>query len=123
MAIIHVAMFDAVNSFAGGYESYSHIPRAKQGASMSAAIMQAAHDAMAAMYPSQSPTFDTELTNELSQIPDGRAKNDGVAIGARAAAAIVELRQKDGSQTPEPHSALISLRVTLPANGARTRSA
>ncbi len=102
MAVIHVAMFDAVNSFAGGYESYSHIPRAKQGASMSAAIIQAAHDAMAAMYPSQTPTFDTELTNELSQIPNGRAKNDGVAAGARAAAAIVEVRQKDGSQTPEP---------------------
>jgi hypothetical protein len=102
MAMIHIAMFDAVNSFAGSYESYSHIPRAKRGASMSAAIMQAAHDAMAAMYPSQTSTFDTELTNELSQIPDGPAKNDGVAIGARAAAAIADRGQKDGSQIPEP---------------------
>ena len=103
MAIIHIAMFDAVNSFAGGYESYSHIAKAKRGASMSAAIMQAAHDTMAAMYPSQTPTFDNELTNELSQIPEGRAKNDGVATGARAATAIVESSKKDGSQIPEPH--------------------
>jgi hypothetical protein len=102
MAIIHIAMFDAINSIAGGYDSYTHLPPAKRGASMSAAIMQAAHDAMAAMYPSQKPTFDSELTTELSQIPAGRAKNDGVAAGARAAAAIVEPRQKDGSQIPEP---------------------
>lgn len=103
MAIIHIAMFDAANSFAGGYESYTHLPRAKRGASMSAAIMQAAHDTMMAMYPSQQPTFDSELTNELSQIPDGHAKNDGVAIGARAAMAILDQRQKDASQIPEPH--------------------
>jgi len=102
MAIIHIAMFDAANSFAGGYDGYSHMPPAKRGASMSAALMQAAHDTMAAMYPSQKPTFDTELTNELSQIPTGSAKTDGIKTGARAAAAILEKRLKDDSQIPEP---------------------
>lgn len=103
MAIIHIAMFDAANSIAGGYESYTHIPPAKRGASMEAAIMQAAHDAMAAVYPSQKPTFDTELANELSNIPNSKAKNEGVATGARAAAAILAMRRNDGSQIPEPH--------------------
>jgi hypothetical protein len=102
MAIIHIAMFDAANSIAGDYESYTHIPPAKHGASRSAAIMQAAHDAMAAVYPSQKPTFDTELANELSQIPNGKAKTDGVATGVRAAAAILALRRNDGSQAAEP---------------------
>ena len=103
MAIIHIAMFDAVNAFAGGYESFSHIAPAKNGASMSAAIIQAAHDSMAAMYPSQKWIFDAEMTNELSQIPAGKAKNEGIATGARAAAAILKHCQKDGSSIPEPH--------------------
>ena len=102
MAIIHIAIFDAVNSIAGGYESYTHIPPAKRGASMSAAIMQAAHDTLVAMFPSQTPAFDTELTNELSQIPAGKDKANGIATGARAASAILAMRQNDGSEKPEP---------------------
>ena len=102
MAIIHVSMFDAINSIQGGYESYTHIPPAKKTASMSAAIMQAAHDTLCAMYPSQTPTFDTELTNELSQIPASVSKTNGIATGAAAASAILALRQNDGSQVPEP---------------------
>ena len=102
MAIIHVAMFDAINSIQGGYESYTHIPQAKKNASMSAAIMQAAHDTLCAMYPSQTPTFDTELTSELNQIPASLSKTNGVAAGAGAASAILALRQNDGSQIPEP---------------------
>jgi hypothetical protein len=102
MAIIHIAMFEAVNSVLGGYESYTDIPPAKRGASVSAAIMQAAHDSMAAMYPSQKPTFDTALASELNQIPTSHAKTDGIAAGARAAAAILAMRKNDGSQKAEP---------------------
>ena len=102
MAIIHIAMFDAVAAIAGGCESYTHIHPASRGASINAAIMQAAHDTLIALYPSQQATFDGELAGELNQITAGRAKSEGVEAGRRAAAAILALRANDGSQQPEP---------------------
>ncbi len=102
MAIIHIAIFDAVSSIDGRYESYSHIAPAKKGALMTAAIMQAAHDTMVALYPSQRATFDDEYKSELQQIPPSSARSNGLATGARAAAAILNLRKNDGSDKPEP---------------------
>ena len=47
MAIVHIAIFDAVNAIAGGYRSYGGLPLAPRGTSMRAAIAQAAHDTLA----------------------------------------------------------------------------
>ena len=103
MAIIHIAMFDAVVSIKGGYESYTGVRPTDRNASVSAAIAQAAHDTLVAMFPSQHATFDTELAAELGQITPSRAKIDGIDAGRRAAAAILALRAADGSATAEPH--------------------
>ena len=79
--------------------------------------------AMAAMYPSQTPTFDNELANELSQIPDGRAKSDGVATGAQRPLQLSSQGKRTARKSPNHTLGLISLPATIPANGARTRSA
>jgi PAP2 superfamily protein len=102
MAIVHIAIFEAVNAIAGGYQSYVGLPRAPQGASMQAAISQASHDTLSALYPSQAPTFDDQLATDLATIRDGQAKTDGVTLGQRAAAAILAMRANDGSDRPEP---------------------
>jgi hypothetical protein len=102
MAIVHIAVFEAVNAIAGGYQSYTNLPRAHAGTSMKAAISQAAHDTLVAMYPSQTASFDGELASDLAKIPDGPAKNDGVDLGHRAATSILDMRANDGSQRPEP---------------------
>src|SRR5205823_4411974 len=87
---------------AGGYRSYTDLPPAPAGTSMDAAIAQAAHDALVAVYPSQARTFDALLTDELRRITDGRGKADGVNLGRRAAAAILALRANDGSERVDP---------------------
>ena len=46
MAIIHIAIFDAVNAIVGGYRSYTGLAPARDGTSMRAAIAQAAHDTL-----------------------------------------------------------------------------
>jgi PAP2 superfamily len=102
MAIVHIAMFDAMNAIAGGFQSYTGLPRASAGASMSAAIAQAAHDTLVALYPSQAAGFHFRLAIDLAAIPGGQAKADGIDVGRRAAAAILALRANDGSQHPEP---------------------
>lgn len=103
VAIVQIAVFDAVNAIAGGYQSYTGIPAAPAGASMLAAIAQAAHDTLVALFSGQVATFDQNLANDLATIPDGSAKTDGIAVGQSAAAAILALRANDGSDRPEPH--------------------
>jgi hypothetical protein len=72
---------------------------------MTAAIAQAAHDTLAALFTLQRATFDQHLAGELATIAGGKAKTDGIAVGQQAAAAILALRDptKDGSGIPEPH--------------------
>jgi hypothetical protein len=103
IAIVQIAIFDAVNAISGGYHSYAYFVPAPDHASMNVAIAQAAHDTLAAMFPSQSPSFDTRLAADLALIPDDRHKRDGIDVGHQAAAAILAERSNDGSQKPEPH--------------------
>jgi hypothetical protein len=53
MAIVHIAIFDAVNAISGRYRSYTGLPAAPRNTSMEAAIAQAAHDTLSALFPSQ----------------------------------------------------------------------
>jgi hypothetical protein len=102
MAIVHIAIFDAVNAIARRYRSYTGIPDAPPGASMEAAIAQAAHDTLVALFPSQKEHCDALLAEELAKIADGRPKTEGVRTGRRAARAILARRTDDGSNHAEP---------------------
>ena len=103
MAIVHVAVFEAVNAITGRYESYVGLPQAATDTSLKAAIAQAAHDTLAALYPSQAPTFAAQLEEDLAKVEDGAAqKAAGIELGHRAARAILDVRANDGSDQPEP---------------------
>jgi PAP2 superfamily len=102
MAIVHIAMFEAMNAIAGAGRSHAGVARASAGASMDAAMAQAAHDALAALYPSQKQTFDTFLAEDLNQVANADAKAAGINVGRQAAAAILTRRTNDGSQLLEP---------------------
>jgi hypothetical protein len=102
MAIVHIAIFDAIIAITGGYRSYTGIAPAGKDTSMNAAIAQAAHDTLTELFPSQSRHFKAALRKDLKSIPDGRAKNNGIDLGHRAAAAILGLRENDGSEHVEP---------------------
>ena len=104
MAIVHIAIFDAVNAIAGGYRSYTGLPAAAAGTSMGAAIAQAAHDTLVVMFPSQKTSFDEQLAEDLGQIRvrNRRELESGIRLGRRAAAAILARRANDGSQHAEP---------------------
>jgi ABC-type glycerol-3-phosphate transport system substrate-binding protein len=102
MAIAHIAIFEAVNAIDRRYESYVGLPPMKAKASMKAAIAQAANDTLVALFPSQAATFAAELARDLERIADDPAKTRGIDLGRRAAAAILALRENDGSQHGEP---------------------
>ena len=102
VAVVHIAIFEAVNAIKGGYRSYVGLPKASPSASVDAAIAQAAHDTLNAMFPSQAAACTALLVEDLGRIKDGRQKSDGIAAGQAAAAAILAMRAADGSQHPEP---------------------
>ena len=96
LAIVHIAIFDAVNAIAGSYDSYSKLNRVRPVTSTRAAIAQAAHDTLLFLYPSQAARFDLSLAQALEPIPNGQAKSDGIELGRHAAVAILALRADDG---------------------------
>ena len=102
IAIVHIAMFDAINAIDREYRSYSNIPREYGETSMDSAMAQAARDTLANLFPSQATSFDQLLAEDLNQIPNGFVKARGIDLGHRAAAAILALRSSDGSQHAEP---------------------
>jgi hypothetical protein len=69
---------------------------------LKAAIAQAAHDTLVAMFPAQAQSFHDALADDLARVPAGDAKAAGVALGARVAAAVLALRADDGAAHDEP---------------------
>lgn len=101
-AIIHIAIHDALAAICRRYPPYSGGLTADADSSHDAAIAQAAHDSLAALYPRQKARIDAWLQADLARLPDGRATLNGIDIGRRAAAAILALRASDGAYYGEP---------------------
>src|ERR1700746_1500870 len=103
-AILHAAIHDAVYNIDRMFNPYLvRLPDVSRRASRLAAADQAAHDVLVALYPAFQATLDSELQQDLAQIPDGQNKTDGIAVGQAVAAQILSLRSNDGSGvTPPP---------------------
>ena len=99
MAIVHIAIYDAVNAIDGGYDGYLTQRNGPQNGSEAAAAAQAAHDTLAALYPTRKAIFDAALVWSLAQVPDGSAENKGIAVGRNAARQILAERQDDGADS------------------------
>src|SRR6059058_1719764 len=72
-AMLHAAIFDAVNNIDRDFEPYAvRHPRVLRRASAEAAADQAAHDVLISLYPAFATTLDSELQQDLAQITYGR---------------------------------------------------
>src|SRR5439155_9103679 len=91
LALVHVAMFDAVNAIDRSYQPYFAQVHASRGASQEAAAAQAAHETFNALCSSRQAVFDAALVEDLAGIPPGLARQ-GVAIGQEVARQILALR-------------------------------
>ena len=104
-AMTHAAIHDALNAIDRRYQPYAFDVQADPNASPEAAVAAAAHGVLVHEVPAvQQPMLDTAYADSLSGIPDGAAKDAGIAIGKAAAAAIIALRSSDGSQAPMPYT-------------------
>jgi hypothetical protein len=95
-AMVEAAVYDAVNAIAGGYEPYLPTPRADPLYSEDAAAATAAFRVARTLAPSQLVTLQMRYDASLAAIPDGPAKDGGVAVGTAAADALLAARANDG---------------------------
>jgi hypothetical protein len=96
LALVHVAMFDAVNAIDRSYEPYKVSVPGSRAASMEAAAAKAAHDTLAALYPTRLAIYDAALAEDLAGITADQAAR-GIAIGKEVAQQVMALRSNDGS--------------------------
>jgi hypothetical protein len=100
-AITHTAVFEAVNAIIGDYEPYLGTIAAPRRASAEAAAVAAAHGVLKDYFPGSAVSLDAARAISLATIPDGQAKDNGIAVGEAAAAAMIANRASDGSALPE----------------------
>jgi hypothetical protein len=109
LAMVQGAVYDAVNAIVGGYDPYlPGVASASQSASQDAAVATAAHDVLVGLGIAPVPPLPQVVRDRLAglyaaalaSIPDGAAKTEGVAVGAAAAAAMLEARTNDGRFVP-----------------------
>ena len=113
-AMLHVAVFEAVNAIDKRYTPYKLNLTADRGTSREAAAASAAHDVLVALYPDQKPDLDATLATSLAAIADGEAKAKGIDLGRKAAAEIIALRANDGNGAPESYRPQASPGVYVP---------
>src|SRR5215218_5799331 len=107
MAYASAAVYDAVVAIEGGYAPYGPARSAPVGASVDAAVVEAAYQTLWAYFPPSScnpaspayafclgirPRLDDFYAEALSAIPEGQAKTDGRTVGQLAANDIIALR-------------------------------
>lgn len=98
MAMVHVAMFDAVNAIDHRYASYAFRGRAPADSSADAAASAAARTVLATLFPDQLQQIDSAYTAVLAQVADGNSKSAGIALGEQVAAECLSMRADDGTE-------------------------
>jgi PAP2 superfamily protein len=101
-AIVHAAIYDAVNAIDRTHEPYLVSVRAPRDASETAAADAAAHTSLVLLFPAQQNILDADYAAELAQVPSGPAKDQGVALGVQVAQDLIAIRSNDGSNVLPP---------------------
>ena len=103
LAIVHTAIYDAVNAVDGfPFAPYGVPPAVTTPASAEAAAARAGRDVLLALYPSRSADIEALYAASLATVPDGPAEANGIDVGQQAAAAILALRADDGRNAGTP---------------------
>ena len=114
MAMMHIAMFNAVNAIEPRYQPYKFQNKAEPGASQEAAAASAAANVLAGVVANADAR--AKLTSYLATIPDSEAKDRGVMLGEEVASKMLALRADDGSKTPNAYRPVTQPGVYVPTN-------
>ena len=100
MAMVHGAVYDAVNAIDRRYRPYLTSPKAKSWYSKDAAAATAAYRVLSNILPAQQASFALLYADSLEGISPGKARDGGIAVGEAAALAMINARTNDGRFGP-----------------------
>ncbi|TLP60937.1 vanadium-dependent haloperoxidase [Microbispora triticiradicis] len=101
-AMVHGAVYDAVNAIAGvPYRPYLVAPAADGTESTDAAVATASYLVLRALFPDQQARLRTQYDESLGAIREGTAKQRGITVGTQAADAMIAARRDDGAFGPQ----------------------
>jgi len=104
VTIMHLAMFDAVNSIDRRYRPYLTQLPAAASTSKEAAAAAAAGSVLASLNPQAEGELRSATAAYLATIPDSDAKAQGIKLGEAIAAKILEARAGDGAARVAEHA-------------------
>jgi hypothetical protein len=114
LALMHVAMFEAVNSIDRRYAPYQLDLVTDRNTSREAAAVSAAHAVLAAFYPDLKGDLDALRDTGLAAVAEGPAKQRGVILGGKVAAELLELRAADFTAAPDTYRPFTLAGVYVP---------
>src|SRR5688572_4479104 len=114
MAIVQVSVFDAVSAITGGYPQLRANVTATPGASVEAAVASATRTALLKLIPAQQAAIEADYQAALRALADGEAKTDGIAVGEKAATAVLAACADDGSVAPNTYRPYTTPGVYVP---------
>jgi hypothetical protein len=114
MALVQSAVYEAVNAITKRYPPDRVKLDAAPGASIEAAVAEANRATLLQLVPSQQTAIDNAYQAALSAIPAGQAKTAGLAVGEKAAAAILAWGAEDGAATGETYRPRTTAGVYVP---------
>ena len=112
MAMMHLAVFNAIDAIEPRYQTYKFQSKALPDTSAEAAAASAAANVLAGIVPSAD--MRATLTSYLAAVPDSDAKDRGVKLGEDVAAKMLALRADDGSTTPNAYRPITQPGVYVP---------
>jgi hypothetical protein len=107
LAMVHVAMSDAINTVQNRYTRVIATLPAAPGASVEAAAATAAWRILTQIYPKEKAKIEEAYATSLKAIPEGPAKSEGITLGIEVAKAVQADRATDGTSAPDtyrPHT-------------------
>ena len=114
IAMVHIAMFEALNSIEPRYAPYRKQFTVAPGASRDAAAAAAAHHILVREYPDQAKELDKALEAALAAVTDEQDKVEGVRLGEAAARAMHLERSADGADALNTYRPYTSARKYVP---------
>jgi len=106
LALLHVAMFDAVSAIEGGRRPDAVGRRMTQPASAFAAAVEAGYRVLLIEFPGQATSLQTTYERLLGAEPDSVNKRRGMAVGAEIAADFLARRADDKRNDVVPYQPL-----------------
>lgn len=104
LAMVHTAVYDAVNSIYGAYQPYYTYVPVYEPTTPEIAAAVAAYVVLAGLYPNEHAALYSKVMSTISAFPDGTPKNNAISLGLHCGYLMFYWRQNDGWDIEVPYT-------------------